>query len=351
MALNQAAVLKDLGLCARCRQCRMVCEVPIATTMLPICPTGEYWKFDTYFASGRISLAKKYLLGTVEYDDSILKAVYSCTLCGSCKQQCPILNFDPLEATVVMREIAVEKGIADKIYKLPTDNPIIVNIEEDSGSDTALFIGTDAQSCKEQIEAVASVLNKAGIRFKAFTATDCGEYLMRKGDYAAFEEKKKDVIGRLKSENVKKLIAHEPMTYKVLSQEFDLAGAGIEIVYYLELLKGKLSGKANKKAVFHDPSYLGRYMGVYDLPRELLSGLGYEVIELERTRENAMSSGGFADTVPGVADLASKTILGDAARFGAEILVTSSYYAAAQLKKAASEIGSGIVVKDIVELF
>jgi hypothetical protein len=83
MSLNKEKVLKNLGLCARCRQCRMVCEVPIATTMLPICPTGEYFKFDTYFGSGRVTLAKKMLLGKLDYDDSVLQAVYSFNLCGS----------------------------------------------------------------------------------------------------------------------------------------------------------------------------------------------------------------------------------------------------------------------------
>ena len=141
------------------------------------------------------------------------------------------------------------------------------------------------------------------------------------------------------------------MTYKVLSKDYNLAGEGVEVIYYLELLKGKFSGAANKKAAFHDPSYLGRYMEIYDLPRELLSGLGYEVVEMVRSRENAMSSGGFADTVPAVAALASQTILSDAAEAGADILVTSSYYAATQLKKSASEKGSKTIVKDIAELF
>lgn len=348
MAFNKEAVLKNMGLCARCRQCRMVCETPIATTMLPICPTGECWKFDTYFGSGRVTLAKKILLETVDYDESIHRVVYSCTLCGSCKQQCPILNFDPMEATTVLREIAAKDGSADKYYRMPEDKPLAVNFKEDDGVSTALFVGTNGQSSQEAVDAVAKHLQKAGVKFKAFTGTDCGEFLLRKGDIAAFEQKKLAVTKKLAEAGVKKIIAHEPMTYKVLASNYDLAG--IEVVYYLELLKGSVKGAANKKAAFHDPSYLGRYMGFYDLPREILSGLGYAVTEMVRTKENAITSGGFADAWPKVAGVAAKFVIDDALATGADILVTSSYYATKQLQKTAQDAGVKLEIKDICDL-
>lgn len=350
MSLNKEKVLKDLGLCARCRQCRMVCEIPIAKTMLPICPTGEYFKFDTYFASGRVTLAKKMLLGKIEYDETVLKAVYSCTLCGSCKQQCPILRFDPMEATMVMREIAVERGLADKIYPMPSDKPIEVSLDENADSDTALFIGSEAQSDAATVKAIAAALSKAGVKFKAFSGTDCGEYLLRKGDMAAFENKKSAVKAAINENGIKTLIAHDPMTYKVLKQDYQFDECGVNVVFYLELLAGKVKGEAGKKAVYHDPSYLGRYMGMYDLPRQIISDLGYDLAEILRSRENAMSSGGFPDCIPDVAELASATILKDVEETGSEVLITVGRNTARQLRKTAEKIGSPLVVRDLAEL-
>lgn len=350
MSLNKEKVLKDLGLCARCRQCRMVCEIPIATTMLPICPAGEYFKFDTYYASGRVTLAKKMLLGKIEYDESILKAVYSCTLCGSCKQQCPILRFDPMEATMVMREIAVERGIADKIYPMPSDKPVEASITECNESDIALFIGSEAQSDAKTVQAIAAALHKAGICFKAFSGTECGEYLLRKGDCAEFEKKMAAVKSAVMESGIKTLIAHDPMTYKVLKQDYNFDAEGIKVLFYLELLLGKVKGNAGKKAAYHDPSYLGRYMGMYDLPREIISALGYDLAEMLRSRENAFSSGGFPDGMEEVAELASTTILKDVEEAGVEVLITVGRNTAAQLKKTALKIGSHLTVKDLAEL-
>ncbi|NLI12187.1 (Fe-S)-binding protein [Pelotomaculum propionicicum] len=349
MTIEKEKVLKDLGLCARCRQCRMVCEVPIATTMLPICPSGEFYKFDTYFASGRVTLAKKILLGKIDFDESILRAVYSCALCGSCKQQCPILNFDPMEATTVMRELAVEKGLADSIYPMPDTTPIECDCAACADSDTALFVGSQAQSDAETVKAIATALKKASVCFKPFAGADAGEYLLRKGDIKAFSAIKESNTAAFKAAGIKKLIAHDPMTYKVLKQDYVLDG--IEVVFYLELLAGKVEAKVSGvKATYHDPSYLGRYLGVYDLPRAIITALGYELVEMVRTKENAMSSGAFPDYIPAVADLASKTIIGDAEQAGAQVLITVGRNAAVQLQKAAQQLGSAIVVKDLATL-
>lgn len=349
--LNRELVLKNLGQCARCRQCRMVCEVPIAQTMLPVCPSGEYFKFDTYFGSGRVTLAKKLLLGTVELDQSIVNATYACCLCGSCKQQCPIINFDPLEATIVTREMIVEKGMADA-YPMPDTTFIATQIDEDQASETVLFVGTEAQSDAHTVESIASVLKRCGVALRALTGVDCGEYLLRKGDTPSFERKKAENTALFKKMGIKKIIAHDPMTYKVLKQDYGLATQGIETVFYLELVEGNLEKKPGKgtKAAYHDSSYLGRYMGVYDLPRRVIAELGYELVEMVRTRENAMSSGAYPDYIKSVADMSSAVILGEARDAGAEVLITADRNSEKQLKETAMSLGLSIEVQNIANL-
>ena len=357
MAVQKEQTLKNLGLCARCRQCRMVCEVPIAKTMLPICPSGEYFKYDSYFASGRITLAKKLLQGQIDFDPSILKLIYSCTLCGSCKQQCPILGFDPMEATVVMRELAVERDLADDYYPAPSEKPLEVEIPEDKSSSAALFIGCEAQSDAASVNAAAKALKSSGAAFRILSGCCCGGYLLRKGDVKGFSLRKEENIARFKSMNLKEIIAHDPMCYKVLKDDYDLESQGIKVIFYLEPVAKALSEKAGKmpgscrKAAYHDPCYLGRYMGVYDLPREVIKALGgYELVALKRERENALCCGGMPDWIGAAADAASAEIIKEAEEAGAELIITACRNCCRQLAETAEKIGSKIAVEDLSSL-
>ena len=351
MKLDRQQVLKNLGLCARCRQCRMVCEIPIASTMLPICPTGEYYKWDTYFATGRITLAKKILLDKIEYDDSILESVYTCTLCGSCLQQCPILNFNPMEANLILRQIAVEKSIADKAYRMPDTTPITIDSCGNEAGNTALFVGSVAQSDEATVKLISAVLSKAGVEHKYCADIDAGEYLMRKGDIDAFEKLIAENITTFKAAGIKQLIAHDPLTYHVLKHNYRLHEHGVEVKFYLDLLTGKCAKKADgTKAAFHDNNYLGRAQGQYDLPRNILTELGYEIVEMVRTRENAFSCCAYPDCQPEVAELSSAVVLGDAVEAGVTELIAVCRNDAKQLAATAEKLGIRIKVSDIANL-
>jgi len=329
----------------------MVCEIPIASTMLPICPTGEYFKWDTYFASGRITLAKKILLGKIEYDDTILESVYTCTLCGSCLQQCPILNFNPMEANLILRQIAVEKGIADKAYKMPDTTPIAIDSSGDNNSENALFVGSVAQSDAETVQLISNALKRAGVDHKYCTGLDAGEYLLRKGDIDSFEKLRDKNTEIIKAAGIKVLIAHDPLTYHVLNQNYKLEEHGVKVEFYLSLLEGKVTRKVDGiKAALHDNSYLGRALGLYDLPRGILAGLGYEVIDLVRSRENTFSCGAYPDCLPEVAELAASIILGDAAAAGVAELITVGRNDAKQLAATAEKTGIQVKVSDIAFL-
>jgi Fe-S oxidoreductase len=55
-------------------------------------------------------------------------------------------------------------------------------------------------------------------------------------------------------------------------------------------------GPVEETVTYHDPCDLGRKNGVYDAPRELLSGIpGLELREMEASRENALCCGGGGD--------------------------------------------------------
>ena len=58
-------------------------------------------------------------------------------------------------------------------------------------------------------------------------------------------------------------------------------------------LKSKKAGKI--KVSYHDPCYLGRGLGIYDAPRQVLAGLdGVQLVEMERNRANPFCCGAQA---------------------------------------------------------
>ena len=40
------------------------------------------------------------------------------------------------------------------------------------------------------------------------------------------------------------------------------------------------------RVTYQDPCRLGRHLGVYDAPRSALTGLGLDLVEMERTRQH-----------------------------------------------------------------
>ena len=94
---------------------------------------------------------------------------------------------------------------------------------------------------------------------------------------------------------------------------------------------GKLkSRKMDKvKVSYHDPCYLGRGLGIYNAPREVLSYLdGVELVEMERNRENSFCCGARAlgHYLPGFPEENAKKRIKEFEDTGADLLITSCPY-------------------------
>ena len=95
--------------------------------------------------------------------------------------------------------------------------------------------------------------------------------------------------------------------------------------------------------------------GIYEAPRNVLSCLGIELIEMERIRENAWCCGaGAADTTktayPVFASWAAKERLEEAEATGADVLVTCCPYCEDIFRQTARANGYRIQTLDLVEL-
>jgi Fe-S oxidoreductase len=81
-----------------------------------------------------------------------------------------------------------------------------------------------------------------------------------------------------------------------MSTDWQEAGKTVEIEHHSELLARHkmrlpvMEGADREDVVYHDPCYLGRYRGVYEEPREVLSR-AVDLLEAPRNREKSFCCG------------------------------------------------------------
>jgi Fe-S oxidoreductase len=86
-----------------------------------------------------------------------------------------------------------------------------------------------------------------------------------------------------------------PHCVRTIGTDWKEHGANVVIEHHTELLaryRDKLPADGDRRSVvFHDACYLGRYRGIYDQPRDVISRFG-TVVDPPRARERGFCCGG-----------------------------------------------------------
>ncbi len=156
----------------------------------------------------------------------------------------------------------------------------------------------------------------------------CGHDQLWRGEEGDFEGLAKQNAELLKGYGT--IVTSCPECYRALAVDYkERLGVKLNVKHISEFLaerqdKLKANGGVTKTiATYHDSCRLGRYMGVYEEPRKLLSAFGYELREMANSRDAALCCG-----VPQYVncDDENKKIrrnrMKDAAETGASIMVT-----------------------------
>jgi Fe-S oxidoreductase/nitrate reductase gamma subunit len=321
--------LLSVDACTRCGRCQDEC--PAFAAAMPLSPRDVVLRsaaalHEEGFASplprGSIPVCER---DRFAHEVLTPGAIWSCTTCRACVEACPV-SIEHVDMIVDVRRGFVAEGkIPDTArsalrrmgdtgnpWGLPQDDRLdwaeglgIPLASEKPGFEYLFWVGCAAAydpRIRKVSRAIATLLRMAGVDFAILgpEETCCGESARRLGEEGLF------VLGTVANiketferYGVRKVITGCPHCYNTFLNEFPPLGVSVSVHHHSrflsELLKaGRLatSRPLDGPVAFHDSCYLGRYNGIYDPPRELLSAIsGLDVVEAENRRARSFCCG------------------------------------------------------------
>ncbi len=311
----------DLDTCVSCGRCEEVCPAYMADK--------EYFTPRQLIARLKKSLDELNGKETAEAVDIVGKAfdeefIWHCRTCGACMEVCPALidHVDTLmelrrNEVLIQGRIPEEAGRALRLYET-NGNPFAPQSERTDWInrmgvrvvgpgekvDVLYWIGCcvtfDPQ--KHRIaEDLCRLLTKCGIDFGVLGNDEkcCGDPARVMGQEMLFQQTAKEQVELLKQREFKVLLTGCPHCYNVFKNEYRQFGGNFNVVHhseyihemlYLNMLKPQFG--TERKYVYHDPCYLGRYQKIYDSPREVVKAIPKaQVLEMKNRREKSLCCG------------------------------------------------------------
>jgi Fe-S oxidoreductase/nitrate reductase gamma subunit len=149
---------------------------------------------------------------------------------------------------------------------------------------------------------VCKLLQRCGVDFGILGGDEkcCGDPARVLGEERLFQEIATEQCEAIKSRSFKVILTSCPHCYNVLKNEYPQFGGNFNVVHHSEFLHemlwaGDLKPRLGvaRKAVYHDPCYIGRYQRMFEAPREVLSSLpGIDLAEMRHHDEKSFCCGG-----------------------------------------------------------
>ncbi|MBN1310610.1 MAG: (Fe-S)-binding protein [Anaerolineae bacterium] len=380
--------------CTECGRCRVACPATMAGT--PLDPqqivldirTGLRRHASTMLNTPKNSWGEMPVLGTLIPKE----AVWACTTCWACVDECPVRinhvnlivdmrremmkNENDIPPTLLSAMHNVENGMdpwgnpkgsrLDWVGNL--DVPLMA---EKKRADVLYWVGCagafDPDS-RQTTRAMIKIFEAAGIDYAILgdeESCTC-EWARRAGNEHLFQQMAYSNIAVLDEYDFEALVTHCPHCYNTLKNEYPQFGGNYDVIHhstyiadllkndYLKLRRSRSRKIRARQITYQDPCYLGRCNGIYDDPRNVLRSVrDMNLVEMEHNRHQGICCGGggaqmWFDTPQ------EKPInhlrVEEALAVGAQTICTACPFCAIELTSATTNIDDKMAVRDIAVL-
>ncbi|MFW9945569.1 MAG: (Fe-S)-binding protein [Candidatus Odinarchaeota archaeon] len=366
--------------CFRCGYCKFTYDYSDFN-----CPSYKKYRFETYSTGGRLWLIYGLLSGEIAWNSSIANVLYACTTCANCTENCRFDKFNDFLVDFIeaARIEAVQNGFCPEKQKVlldRTQNPKMCNPYGEPNSDNTelkhkhnlpdkaewvYFIGCTSNYRQKNLrDSTINFLKNARINFTLIDEHCCCSPIIRTGQIEPLNDFMNYTLTQIKNAGATKVITSCAGCYRTLKKDWAKFGADLEVQIFhtIEIVKKlldenkiKFKSEYNKKLTYHDPCHLGRHMGVYEVPREVLKQIpGVEFIEMKRNRENAWCCGAGGGVKIGYPDWAveiSKERLEEAQETGVTEISSVCPFCRTNLSDANLKYNMNFEIIDIIEIF
>ncbi|MFW9894580.1 MAG: (Fe-S)-binding protein [Candidatus Thorarchaeota archaeon] len=365
--------------CGKCGTCRTVYKDAYWSR---VCPSGEFGKFEAYYLGGKNLLSWAVTTEKLNWSENIAEIFYKCSVCMACVQQCQIPEIHSYAGDwlMAMREEAVKQGYGPMPeqtryteHVMSEKNPYLEKDEDrlkwlpshiklSPDAKLAYFVGCTSSYREQPIAiATAEILNALNVDFKILGEEGCcGSPVYMTGQTEKAKKLAENNVAIFKDEGIQQIITSCAGCYRTWKDTYPNKYGldhGIDVKHLPEYIRHKLksgelsfSKELDMKVTYHDPCHIGRHMGIYKAPRDVIQGIpGIELIEMTRNRHNAWccgSGGGVRSSFKDLSSFAANERIEEAKETKAEAIISCCPFCANQFKSNTADIQ----VMDLSEL-
>lgn len=298
---------------------------------------------ETVTPWGKMSMAYFVANESVENAPSFAQPAWACTGCFGCREHCDHEN-DVTGTLFDARDALVKSGTAPAAVPrvLETFDPVVplVAAPHEASARTAVLIGCEHARGKtpagvDTIRATAKLTNTKVCQAEVC----CGAPLLYAGDQTRFQEQARKLADAMRNKD--QLIVADAGCASTIRVHY-ANKLPIPVLHFSEVAAREVMRLKRLDVAgavrWHDPCQLGRGLGIYDAPRQVLARvLGRSPEEFARAREDARCSGAgglLPVTMPGVARGIAEQRLADHDREGGGTIVTACASSARSFERA-----------------